>query len=410
MPDEVSRQIARLKFHGDVPSTPYYSAKVSDFCTVADDVDVFALFRNGCGSVSDGHNDGICRNFKLFAVFALNFDAVVGDCDEFGFKMHGHFVECKILSQIRGVGKADALDCDEDVLHLNDGGMFASELQFVCDFATGQATADDNDVVANFFVAEQEVASLDRLFDSGDFEASCHRTGCNDDFVCAEFADVVNFDAVLHFDAQIFDLFFVPLDKFLVLFLEGRRGCRDENAAEEMITAITAVYDACLAHDFLDSERLKKVLSELSDSDVVNPLISGFACALLAEKGEISNEKMSELVSRRLSRGTPPAEAAAWFEGLARRNRRSLIIRLTLWEKLCTFIDGLDDEEFKPVLIALRRTFAEFTPAEKNDIAENIGEVLGISAEQAAEIITAEVTAEEQQTIDELDDFDFGDI
>ena len=81
-----------------------------------------------------------------------------------------------------------------------------------------------------------------------------------------------------------------------------------------------------------------------------------------------------------------------------------------MWEKLCTFIDGLDDEEFKPVLIALRRTFAEFTPAEKNDIAENIGEVLGISAEQAAEIITAEVTAEEQQTIDELDDFDFGDI
>ena len=198
---------------------------------------------------------------------------------------------------------------------------------------------------------------------------------------------------------------------FLKFCLQAYSACIcDENAAEEMITAITAVYDACLAHDFLDSERLKKVLSELSDSDVVNPLISGFACALLAEKGEISNEKMSELVSRRLSRGTPPAEAAAWFEGLARRNRRSLIIRLTLWEKLCTFIDGLDDEEFKPVLIALRRTFAEFTPAEKNDIAENIGEVLGISAEQAAEIITAEVTAEEQQTIDELDDFDFGDI
>ena len=161
---------------------------------------------------------------------------------------------------------------------------------------------------------------------------------------------------------------------------------------------------------FLDSGRLRKLLSEIADSDIVNPLVSGFACALLAEKGEISPDKLSELVSRRLSKGTPPAEGAAWFEGLARRNRRSLIGRLTLWEKLCGFIRGLDDEEFKPVLIALRRTFAEFTPAEKNDIAENIGEVLGISSQQAAEIITAEVTAEEQQTIDELDDFDFGDI
>ncbi|MBR1824528.1 MAG: hypothetical protein IJ779_09900 [Ruminococcus sp.] len=198
---------------------------------------------------------------------------------------------------------------------------------------------------------------------------------------------------------------------FLKFCLQAYNACIcDDNAAEEMITALTAVYDACLAHDFLDSERLKKILADISDSDIVNPLLSGYTCALLAEKGDIPPEKLSELVSRRLSNGTPPAEGAAWFEGLAKRNRRSLIGRLTLWEKLCDFISEQDDEEFKSVLIALRRTFADFTAAEKNDIAENIGEVLGISTQQAAEIISAPVTAEEQQTIDELDDFDFGDI
>lgn len=184
----------------------------------------------------------------------------------------------------------------------------------------------------------------------------------------------------------------------------------DANAAEEIITAITAVHDACTAHDFLESERFTKLLGDIADSDTVNPLISGYACSILAEQGKIAPEKLSELVSRRLSKGTPPHEGAAWFEGLARRNRRSLIGRLTLWEKLCSFICKLDDDEFKPVLISLRRTFADFSPAEKSDIAENIGEVLGISTQQAAEIITAEVTAEEQQAIDELDDFDFGDI
>jgi hypothetical protein len=184
----------------------------------------------------------------------------------------------------------------------------------------------------------------------------------------------------------------------------------DTNSANEMLTAITAVHDACVAHDFIDSERFITLLGDIADSDTVNPLISGFACALLTEQGRIAPEKLSELVSRRLSKGTPPAEGAAWFEGLAKRNRRSLIGRLSLWEKLCGFIGELDDDEFKPVLISLRRTFAEFSPAEKSDIAENIGEVLGISTQQAAEIITAQVTAEEQQAIDELDDFDFGDI
>ena len=198
---------------------------------------------------------------------------------------------------------------------------------------------------------------------------------------------------------------------FLKFCLQLYNACIcDDNAAGEMITAMTAVHDACLAHDFLDSERYRNILYDIADSDMVNPKLSGFACALLAEKGNITPEKLSELVSRRLSRGTPPADGASWFEGLARRNRRSLIGRLTLWEKLCGFISSLDDEEFRPVIIALRRTFADFTPAERTDIAENIGEVLGISQQQAAEVITGLITEEEQQTIAELDDFDFGDI
>lgn len=62
------------------------------------------------------------------------------------------------------------------------------------------------------------------------------------------------------------------------------------------------------------------------------------------------------------------------------------------------------------MLVCLRRTFAEYTPAEKSDIAENIGEVLGISKQSAAEFTTGELNAQEQQDIDSLDDFDFGDI
>lgn len=184
----------------------------------------------------------------------------------------------------------------------------------------------------------------------------------------------------------------------------------DRNAAEQLIISVAAVNDACLAHEFLDTERYIALLTDIADNNFANPLLSGYACGVLTERGKIPSEKLSELINRRLSAGTPPAEAALWFEGLAKRNRRSLISRLSVWEKLCGFVTSLDDEEFKPVLVSLRRTFSDFSPTEKNDIAENIGEVLGISKEAAAEFVMAELSADEQQSVEELDDFDFGDI
>ncbi|MDY4413083.1 MAG: DUF5682 family protein, partial [Ruminococcus sp.] len=87
-----------------------------------------------------------------------------------------------------------------------------------------------------------------------------------------------------------------------------------------------------------------------------------------------------------------------------------LINRLSVWEKLCEFISELDDIEFKPVLVCLRRTFSEFSPFEKAEIAENIGEALGISEQDASIFINSELSEEEKQAVDDLYDFYFGDI
>ncbi|MDO5558584.1 MAG: DUF5682 family protein [Oscillospiraceae bacterium] len=184
----------------------------------------------------------------------------------------------------------------------------------------------------------------------------------------------------------------------------------DNKAAEDLISAVSVVNDACLSHDNLDDLRFLTLLSEITDSEFANPLVSGFACAVLCERGKIENETLSILISRKLSKGSSPADSALWFEGLARKNRRSLISRLSVWEKLCSFISQLDENEFKPVLVCLRRTFCEFTPNEKSDVAENIGEILGITKEAAAEFIMTEMSEEEKQNLEELDDFDFGDI
>ena len=185
--------------------------------------------------------------------------------------------------------------------------------------------------------------------------------------------------------------------------------CSDD-AAKELIAALSAVSEACTAHDFLDGKRLTQVLLQLADDDFANPMLSGYACALLTEQNAMPQEQFAALIRRRLSHGTPPAEAAGWFEGLAQRNRRALIARLSLWTQLCDFLAGLDDEAFRKVLVVLRRTFAEFSPAEKSDIAENIGEVLGLSDTDAAEVMLSGLTDAEQADFSGLDDFDFDDI
>ena len=92
------------------------------------------------------------------------------------------------------------------------------------------------------------------------------------------------------------------------------------------------------------------------------------------------------------------------------KNRYALITRLSLWEKLSEYIDTLDDEEFKRALVFLRRAFSVFSPNEKDEIAENLGEIWGVNAAQVSEVLNDTVSEEQQEMLDSLDDFDFGDL
>ena len=80
------------------------------------------------------------------------------------------------------------------------------------------------------------------------------------------------------------------------------------------------------------------------------------------------------------------------------------------YRHLSEYLDGLDDDTFKRALVFLRRAFADFSPNEKNDIAENLGEIWGVNSQQVAEVLMHETTKEEQAILSELDDFDFEDI
>ena len=90
------------------------------------------------------------------------------------------------------------------------------------------------------------------------------------------------------------------------------------------------------------------------------------------------------------------------------KNRYALIIRTSLWESLDKYLDTLDDEEFKRALLFLRRAFADFTSADKDAIAENLGEIWHLDTQETS--VEKGLSQESQVMLDELDEFDFGDI
>jgi hypothetical protein len=245
--------------------------------------------------------------------------------------------------------------------------------------------------------------TLQRLAnDSSDFTALASAT--------YELGLVIRYGDVRQFDAE-------PLKPLLEqLFLEGAlalvaaSNC-DLSAAKKMIVGVNELNKVALDYTSLIDEPLwVGELQKLAKADHLNPLLSGYACALLLERNLISNDELAKEVSRRLSPGIPADLGAGWFEGLSQRNRYALLTRLALWQQLDAYVSSLTDEEFKRALVFLRRAFGDFSSQEKNSITENLGEIWGVNKDQVSEVLSAELNEKEKKKLDELSDFNFEEL
>ncbi|MGE0610427.1 MAG: DUF5682 family protein, partial [Pirellulales bacterium] len=167
----------------------------------------------------------------------------------------------------------------------------------------------------------------------------------------ARYGDVRKFDA-----APLLPL----VDELFVqgaLALFASANC-DIEAAKAMLAGMDDLNRTGLEfHDRVDESLWIAQLQRLADADDRNPLLSGYACAILLERGLMANDELAREVSRRISPGVPADLGAGWFEGLARRNRYALLARQTLWEQLASYIASLDDDQFNRALVFLRRAF-----------------------------------------------------
>ncbi|MDE7200422.1 MAG: hypothetical protein K2O91_00610 [Lachnospiraceae bacterium] len=217
---------------------------------------------------------------------------------------------------------------------------------------------------------------------------------------------VVQYGNIRRIDSKPLEPILQQLFYRACLILESACVC-DDAASQVIITAMEQLNSVELAHDFLDTSEWVNVLDNISERDDLNTKLSGFAAAILLERGAMNTQQLRTEVSRRLSKGIPADLGAGWFEGLAMKNRYALIARLSLWESLNDYLVTLDDEEFKRALVFLRRAFADFSAVEKDQIAENLGEILGLNGQEVSEVVNAVLDESSQQMIDSLDDFDF---
>ncbi|NCE64776.1 hypothetical protein D1159_09280 [Pseudoflavonifractor sp. 524-17] len=225
----------------------------------------------------------------------------------------------------------------------------------------------------------------------------------------AQLSLVIRYGDLRRFDAAPLIPLLSQLYLRACLTLEDACIC-DNSAADGVMKTMDSLNAVQLNHDFLDETLWLSLLSRISDRDDLNTCCSGFAMATLLERGKAEDALLEREVARRLSPGIPADLGCGWFEGLARKNRPALITRLSLWRELSGYLDQLDDDAFKRALVFLRRAFCEFTAGEKADIAENLGEIWGLNAQQTADALLRKTTQEEQALLADLDEFDFDGI
>ncbi len=192
-----------------------------------------------------------------------------------------------------------------------------------------------------------------------------------------------------------------------VLIILESANC-DDSVVTDMINSINAINDVSINFSFINAELWTEALENMSESLDINPFLSGYATSILLEKGIIKHDEIEQIIEYRLSPGMDLSLSANWFEGLCMKNKYSLILNLKIWEKIDTYINSLNEEDFKRVFVFLRRAFTHFSASEKNSVAENLQELWGIN--NVSQFVNSNLNREEMEKLKEIDDFDFDDI
>ena len=135
-----------------------------------------------------------------------------------------------------------------------------------CDLAAGQAAADDDDVLADFFFTQQVFDCGHGALGSRDGKTFRDRTGGDDDGVSVQLGEVGDLRTELDRDTQVGHLLLEPGDELFVVLLEFRSSRRDEDTAELVRLFIDG---RVVAAQFQDTGRFHTADTAADDGNVL---------------------------------------------------------------------------------------------------------------------------------------------
>ena len=148
-------------------------------------------------------------------------------------------------------------------------------------------------------------------------------------------------------------------------------GALDAEAAESLRTSLIAAHDAVRLRDGEETTAAwRGALRSIAFGESAAPLLRGVVCRLLLDDAQIDSEGASQQLARNLSVGAPPTEAAAWLEGFLNRNAMVLLHDEAVWSLVDAWLSALGEEHFLQVLPLVRRSFADFSGADRRALGE----------------------------------------
>ncbi|KAA3437147.1 DUF5682 family protein [Rufibacter hautae] len=112
-----------------------------------------------------------------------------------------------------------------------------------------------------------------------------------------------------------------------------------------------------------------EALEQVLTTHQVNALISGTCCKLLHSAGVFDADITATAFSNALSRGNAPTYASSWIEGFLKNSATTLLLDDRIWSIIDDWLTDLSPEIFQELVPILRRTFADYSGAEKRKLA-----------------------------------------
>jgi hypothetical protein len=132
-----------------------------------------------------------------------------------------------------------------------------------------------------------------------------------------------------------------------------------------------------------------EALQQISDHKNTAPLLAGYSTRLLADAKVIDAHELEIRFTAALSIAENPSAAAAWIEGFLKGSGTLLILDNRLWTLVNNWVYTLPEEDFVALLPLMRRTFSQFSHAERRKIGEK-------AKQGNAGAVTAEVSEGEE--------------